>query len=98
MVHIKLALDRFVGTDTADVGLEQQIFPFRSAAAREDTRNLCDQRLVIVESRLPGGEAAIDRQVRPPDRAAEGLPLILEQACEKPPAFATAVKTVQRIE
>src|SRR5437773_7990223 len=43
MVRIKLSLQCFVGPDTADVRLDQQLFPLGSGAPSEDFRNLGDQ-------------------------------------------------------
>src|SRR4029434_8105420 len=40
MVRIKLSLQRFVGPDTADVRLDEQLFPLCSGAPGEDARNL----------------------------------------------------------
>src|SRR4030095_4955956 len=74
MVRIKLSLQGFVGPDTADVRLDQQLFPLSSGASGEDARNLGDQRLVIGLSRLSRREAAIGQEVSPLHRAAEGLP------------------------
>src|ERR671923_2059071 len=79
MVRIKLSLQRFVGPDTADVRLDEQLFPLGSGAPGEDARNLGDQRLVIGLPRLSSREAAIGQEVSPLHGAAECLPLVLEQ-------------------
>src|SRR6267142_4156230 len=52
MVRIKFSLQRLVGPDTADVRLDEQLFPLGSGAPGEDARNLGAQRLVIGLPRL----------------------------------------------
>src|SRR5262245_55750137 len=85
MVRIELSLHRFVGANTADVGFQQKIFPLGSAATGEDARNLRGQGLVVRLSRFSSREAAIRHQVRPLNRAAKRLPLVLEQTSEEHP-------------
>ena len=82
MVRIKLSLQRFVGPDTADVRLDEHLFPLGSGAPGEDARNLGDQRLVIGLPRLSSREAAIGQEVSPLHGAAECLPLVLEQTTQ----------------
>src|SRR5215467_2566703 len=98
MVRIKLSLQGFVGPDTADIRLDQQLFPLGSGAPGEDCRNLGDQRLVIGLPRLASSEAAIGQEVAPLHSAAECLPLVLEQTPQEYPPFPAAVKTVQGME
>src|SRR5215475_13001287 len=98
MVRIKLSLQGFVGLDTADVRLDQQLFPLGSGAPGEDCRNLGDQRLVIGLPCLASREAAIGQEVSPLHRAAEGLPLVLEQTTQEYPSFPAAVEAVQGME
>src|SRR5262245_39634698 len=95
MVRIKLSLYSFVGPDTADIRLDQQLFPLGSGAPGEDFRNLGDQGLVIGLPRLSSREAAIGQEVSPLHSAAECLPLVLEQTTQEHPPFPAAVETVQ---
>src|SRR6266849_2972164 len=95
MVRIKRSLQSFVGPDTADVRLDEHLFPLGSGAPGEDARNLGAQRLVIGLPRLSSREAAIGQEVAPLHGAAEGLPLVLEQTTQEHPPFPAAVETVQ---
>jgi hypothetical protein len=87
MVRIEFSLRRFVGPDTADVGFQQQIFPLGSAATAKilAISVIRASSLACRVSRV--AEAAIGQQVRPLHRAAECLPLVLEQASEEYPTF-----------
>src|SRR5207245_5857147 len=94
----KLSLQRFVSPDTADVRLDEHLFPLGSGAPGEDCRNLGAQGPVIGLPRLASREAAIGQEVAPLHGAAEGLPLVLEQTPQEHPPFPAAVETVQGME
>jgi len=76
MVRIKLSLQSFVGPDTADVRLDEHLFPLGSAAPAMRCPNLVLSaahglsRLGVEKRDRPGGR---------PLQVAEGLPLVLNR-------------------